>query len=162
LKIFAQNFTENEVKAAYIKNICQFVTWPENRIVTENFTIVIFGKADINSAIENFFSKISLNGKPTKIKTITKIDEIIDCDILFINATSNERLAKLLDKAKVKKSLIISDTKGYADYGCHINFYLKNQKVKFEINLNKAVEDGFYIQSLLLDYAKIIKPKNEK
>lgn len=156
-----QSYTENEIKAAYIKNIIQFVTWPENKDVTREFIIVLTGKSEFNIAFENFFKNMSINDRTIKIITIYNPHNIINCDILFINKTSKDKFDNYIKKAILYNSLVISDSEGYAKKGSHINFYIENQKVKFEINLTKAVDDGFYIQSLLLDYAKIITTKKE-
>ena len=83
--------------------------------------------------------------------------DFIGCNILFINKTTDTELNHLLSTIEDRDILIFSDTKNYAKKGTHINFYQQDYKIKFEINLNKIEADGFYINSLLLDYAKIIE-----
>ncbi|MBN2282105.1 MAG: YfiR family protein [Candidatus Marinimicrobia bacterium] len=156
-----QDYTEEEIKAAYIKNISQFVTWPENKEITPEFHIVILGKDDVSRHIELFFKNISINDRPVQTQTVENLSNIKYCDILFINNIDDDQLKSILTKVKSYNALIFSDTKGFAEKGTHINFFLENQKVKFEINLSRAIEDGFFIQSLLLDYAKIIKKSDE-
>ena len=157
--LYSQIYKEEEVKAAYIKTITGFVTWPKLEKKSDSFSILLFGKSKNNKAIKQLYENEKINGKFINIRIIDDPAKINYCDIIFINTINQQQLTQVISRAKKCKALIFSDTVGYAQQGSHINFYIEQSKVKFEINIESVVEDGFFIQSLLLDYAKIIKAK---
>ena len=44
--------------------------------------------------------------------------------------------------------------------GIHINLIMQHKKIGLEINLKSIRDAGFVVESLLLDYAKIVVSKN--
>jgi len=59
--------------------------------------------------------------------------------------------------AEANGALTIGDGEGFAERGVMINFYLRDRKVRFEINARAAERCGFQISSLLLKVARIVE-----
>jgi len=58
--------------------------------------------------------------------------------------------------------LTIGDTKGFAQQGVIINFYIKDEKVRFEINVDAAKRANLKISAKLLRLAKIVHGISDK
>jgi hypothetical protein len=55
-----------------------------------------------------------------------------------------------------KPILTVSDTKGFAEKGVLINFYMMGDKIKFEINEKAVHESGLVMSYRLLNLARIV------
>jgi hypothetical protein len=54
--------------------------------------------------------------------------------------------------------LLVGEDPGFADQGGTVNFYMDENKIRFEINPEIAKQDRLKISSKLLGLAKIIGP----
>ena len=56
--------------------------------------------------------------------------------------------------------LTVADTPGFAERGVMINFFItREDKVRFEANLEEAENSGLRLSSQLLKLATIVKPQ---
>ena len=68
-------------------------------------------------------------------------------------------LESYIQASQLYHTLIISEKDGWAEQGIHINFYIRDDKVRFEINVESLKKSGLKAESMLLDYARIVKTK---
>ncbi len=149
---------EYKIKSAFIINILFFVQWPNSTLNNGNLPIdlCIFGKDPFGQFINQINEE---KGKQflERTITITRISDIKamdSCNAVFIPKTEMERF----DPAQVKKQsvLLIGESEGFArDFGI-INFYIEDERVHMEVNLNRAKQAGLYISSQLLKISKVI------
>jgi hypothetical protein len=149
--------TDYEVKAAYIYNFAKFIDWPQSRFPDRNANIDVCVLG--NDQLGQYLAKIE--GKSTGDRRIgfkrnTSLETLRECEILFIDNSQMGKLDKILEAANGSSILTVGDTKGFAQRGVTINFYLENNKMRFEINLQAANRAGLKIRSNLLNIAKIV------
>jgi len=102
------------------------------------------------------YSKLKIKGKKVEIRYISTINEIDDCNLLFISQSENDRINQILSYTKEKPILTISDDIRFAKKGVLITLFVKNNQVGFDINQNAVQRAGLYISSLLLNLSKAI------
>ena len=90
-----------------------------------------------------------------------KIQQLTYCQLLFISKTDSFELQKILNHVKGKPILIISDTEGFAEAGCQINFYEYENKLRFEINHKSLIDAGLSVDYRLLRVSKVLNPVSE-
>lgn len=79
------------------------------------------------------------------------------CNLVFIGASEQGDLERILDVAQKRGILTIGDTPGFAHKGVMINFYLDdNGRVRFEINPEAASRAGLRISSKLVRLGKMV------
>ncbi len=147
--------SEFMLKAGYIEKFTQFITWPEEAILnnpSQVFEIVVLGEKSITEELELMFSKSS-KIKEIKIRNESQVDQIGLPHILFITNKMNSQLESVLEMTSNQPILTIGDTKGFCEDGVMINFYMDNNKVRFEINKKIIQDRGLTISHLLLGYA---------
>jgi hypothetical protein len=152
-------YSEYEVKAQFITVFTKYVEWPENSAVNDKsvpFRISVIGKNPFGTILSDLSMGLKIKGKSVEYKEVND-SEFTKCDLLFIASSEKNSLEKIIAKTKGKGILIISDYNGFANAGVYINFYLKANKVHFEINLNSAELEGFKISSHLLKHARIVE-----
>lgn len=154
--------SEYLLKAAFLEKFARFTDWPENHFNQEDnpsfFVISIIGKSPFHGALEQIYTKAEIKGKKVKIQYIDSVDQIPGSNILFICKSEINRLNRLIQFSQKLPILIVSDTKGFAQKGSHINLYIRaNGTLHFEINPEASKQAGLKIQLILLDIAKIIR-----
>lgn len=76
---------------------------------------------------------------PTLIVNFKNVQEVTDCDLLFLDASKSREFDALLEKTKDKSTLIVTNRAGLGAKGSCINFRVVDGKLRFEIN-QKASE----------------------
>lgn len=152
-----QKPTEYEVKAAYIYNFAKFVEWPArpSRNASAAMTVCLLGEDPFGPALSAIEGK-TVGDKKIIIKRNSLSQNFGDCDILFISNSEKEELARILEAIGDLSVLTIGDTKGFAQQGVMINFYIEEKRVRFEINPKAAVRAGLKISANLLRIANIV------
>jgi len=156
---------ESIVKAAFLERFTRFVEWPEETGIndsTKNFVIGIYGESDWQNIIEEVykFDQIKIKNKNIEIRYLKKISDVEKLHLLLISSSEDE-LHQILKVTMDKPILTVSNSEGFAEKGVLINFFVKEGKVRFEIN-EKAVHKSKLVMSyLLLRMAKIVNPKSE-
>jgi hypothetical protein len=145
---------EYEVKAAFIFNFTKFVEWPvENQI--SNWRLCLVGTDPFGAALDELNGKI-VKEKKMAVKRDESLGNLKSCQILFISSSEKERLRPILGAIKEHNVLTISDTENFARQGVMINFYVEDNKVRFEINPDAIRRSGLRITSKLLRLARLI------
>lgn len=154
-----QSIDEYSIKAVWIGKFTQFIEWPpEKKGESTNFCIGIYKTNPFNGNLESLYANYSIWGKPVRIKYIENLDSISTVHILFIPNQVNINIDKITKLSKAHRVLLISEFEGYGELGMHINFYVTENKVRFEINESAMRDSGFFVSFRLLTIAKIVKP----
>ncbi len=146
--------SEYEVKAAFIYNFAKFVEWPAD--IDKTVTLCILGDSPFGAAIE------AIHGKPVgeKNMAVTRVksdQQLKDCQILFISNSEKTRISQVLKNIGNSNVLTIGDTEGFGHQGVIINFYIEQDKVRFEINLESSIRANLKISSKLIKLGKLIE-----
>lgn len=160
LNTYAQT-DEYAIKAAFIEKFTRFIDWPQSSNVNNNskpIVVSVIGTNPFGKKLNEIYSTNKIKNKNVQIRYISKISEIEGCDILFISTSKKNEILDLLAYTQDKPILTISDTEGYEDVGVIINFYLENNKIRFEINETALSQSGLKSSFMLLNLAKIVKP----
>lgn len=146
---------EYKVKSAFLYNFVHFVDWPASAFTSGQspLTVGILGKNPFGTDLE------SLNGKSIKnrqllVKTLGSIEEVKDCQLVFISNSERGRLLQILTALKDVPVLTVSDIEGFAASGGMIHFVTLEDKVRFEINLKEAQAVKLKLSSQLLKLAR--------
>jgi hypothetical protein len=158
--LFSQS-TEYMMKAVALEKISLFISWPENTLKNDPsnaFVICVFGQKQFGEILTEVYKEKKIKNKIVKIANISNIQEISDCQMLFIPKIKTSELIKVLNYVKRKPILTISDNEGFAEAGCFINFYEYENKLRFEINQKGMKDAGFNIDYRLLRVSKVLNP----
>ncbi len=152
---------EQKLKAVYLGRLSSFITWPPEKKPIENshFELCVLGKASFKPLLDNLYNNKKIKEKPVVIRNFKTIEEVTNCDILFISESERTRVTEVLDYAQDKSILTVGETQGFAEKNGMVQFYVKNQKVKIKINHLAAKNQGFFISARLLAVAKVINRK---
>lgn len=149
--------TEYEVKAAYLYNFGQFVSW-QNERDTVSFTMCVLGTDPFGNTLDKTVEGGLVNGKTAAVRRISDVTAAKGCQILFIAASEANRASKILKTTDSSGTLTVSDLPHFCESGGMIQFVQQGERIRFEVNLSAARASGLTLSSELLKLAvKIIQ-----
>jgi YfiR/HmsC-like len=149
---------EYQVKAIFLYNFAQFVTWPAATFADTHtpITIGILGGDPFGDFLEDVVRGEVIDGRSLTIKRFKGVEAEIDCHVLFVSKSETARLVQILAAVGGKSILTVGETEAFARQGGIINFITVDNKVRYEINLDAAKRANLDISSKLLRLAKIV------
>ncbi len=150
---------EYQLKSAFLFNFIQFVEWPSTSFTadTEPFVIGVLGENPFQSFLEELVSGEKVNGRPVTVRYFKNAGEVKTCHILFINQAEIKKMGRLAEDSKTNSILTVSDAPGFLDYGGMIRLFIKDNKIKMQINPEASKAAGLVVSSKLLRLAEIYK-----
>jgi len=166
----AQEGEENRealIKAAYLYNFAVHSEWPKNAAggARDKFCIGILGGGDLSPFLKKIAATKTVQEKPIELSQFASVADYKPCHLLFIahepatgrKESAAERLEAALKQIKNAPVLIVTESDGLAQKGATINFYIEENKVKFEVNLDAVKRADLQISSKVLRLGKIIQ-----
>jgi hypothetical protein len=159
LNISQAQSTEYLLKAGFMERFTRFIEWPSDSIqsdTTKPFIILILGKNPFGENLKYVFSKTRIKDRKVLINYASKLDTTSYCHMIYIGNTTTRELRSILNYTQNKPIITVSETEGYGSQGVLINFFIENNKIRFEINPEAFRKSGLRVSHLLLNTAKII------
>ena len=149
---------EYQVKAIFLFNFVQFVTWPAAAFPDPHspITIGILGDDPFGPFLEEAVRGEVIDGRSLTIKRFQGIDEVSASQVLFVSKSETGRLRQILAALQGTSILTVGETEAFARQGGMINFITVDNKVRYEINVAAARRANLDISSKLLRLAKIV------
>lgn len=156
---YAQQYSENEVKAAFLCNFSKFVEWPSNSFPSSSSPIIIgvLNDSVLAKITEKLASTMNIGGRKLQIIQYKNIEQATRCHILYISPSEKDQLPGILKKVSDLPVLTVSETIGFCQLKGMINFSKSKNRFGFEINVNSTKRAGIKISSKLLGLATIIE-----
>jgi hypothetical protein len=103
----------------------------------------------------------AVKGRPVKnrrliVRQINGIDEMGQCQILFISSSEKGHLPEILAAVARLPVLTVSDIKNFAQTGGVIGFVTVDERIRFDINQAAAERADLQISSQLLKLARSV------
>ncbi len=154
----AEGPQEYQVKAAMVFNMAKYIEWPADAFASSSAPLAVcsMGRGPFAAALERYQGKTVL-GHPLALRRLSVGDEPADCHLLVVGGIERRYLAGVLDQARRRTVLTVSDLPDFARSGGMIGLVEQEGRVRFEINVKAAQHSRFKISSQLLKLAKIIK-----
>jgi len=154
--------TDYQVISGAIYNISKYTTWPGPLDMSKPFIIGVIGKLPRGEQI--YLSRdAAIDKRRVIVKYYSSLEEIKSPEVLFIASSEAHRLDEILKYIEGKPILTIGDTKGFAQKGVIINFYVKGIRECFEVNYDAYRRSGIQIHSnVLVASGRLIGSKNSQ
>jgi hypothetical protein len=157
---------EPEIKAAFLYNFGLYTRWPKGAAGgnDDKFVIGVLGKKATLPFLKVAAENKTVHNKKIVVRHFASPDDYQPCHILFVTAEADgekegaaaKRLEAVIKKTNGKPVLIVSESEGFAKKGATINLIIDNNRVRFEINPERAKAAGLQISSNLLKLGILI------
>jgi hypothetical protein len=153
--------TEYQVKAVWLLNFARFVEWPTNTFPHDAspFVVGVLGKDPFGKDLERAFERKTFRGRPFTFKRISSESERYGCHILFVPSSERRRFREGADKLRRAPVLTVGEGENFLEDGGIINFTLKDNSVRFEIDVKAAQAAKLKLNANLLKVAATVRGK---
>jgi hypothetical protein len=150
---------ELQVKAVYLYNFAKFIEWPADAAAAKDqpFSICILGRDPFGSVLDTTLAGEKIGNSRPIARRVASTREAVDCEILFISSSESGGVKQILASVNKRGVLTVSDLPDFTSVGGMIQFVLRNNKTRFEVNLTAAEKAGLTISSQLLKVATAVR-----
>lgn len=147
----AQTAGETAVKAAFLFNFAQFVSWPQEG---DELRICAHAGDDLGSALDTLAGR-KLRRMVIAVGRTTSLGELKRCHLVYLSAKNGELLPRVLDATRGHPVLIVATTDGAAQLGAGLGLFdTHDGRLGFDANFGAMREAGLAPSSRLLQLAR--------
>lgn len=148
---------EYAIKAAYLYHFGRYVQWPAHSFAHDRSPLVIgvLGTDPFGGILEEIARTKQIEGRPIVVRRFASMVEYTVCHILFVvSSVGPEQKTAAIQQARRDVVLLVGEEPRFAEQGGTINFFLEENRIRFEINTEVAKQNQLKISSKLLSLAK--------
>jgi hypothetical protein len=140
---------EPRVKAAFLYNFTQLVTWPTNRFAQSNSPIVIglLGKDPLKEELDRL-NGLKAGGRVIQVVRYDTVAGATNCHLLFISDSERRKLDTIIDALRNAPVLTVGESRGFSRRGM-IELERSDKNFDLHINLEAARAAGLRLSSRL-------------
>lgn len=160
----AQTPREYQIKGVLLYHLTQFVEWPSGAFDANEAPLVIgiLGRDPFGAALDEVVRDEKIGKRSVQVRRFKSAEEAAGCQLLFISASEQDRLKKILPRLQNRPVLTVSDIQGFTGNGGMIDFYTNpEKKVRLKINLDAAKAAGLTMSSKLLRVAEVARTERQ-
>ncbi len=152
--------SEYQVKAVFLFNFSQFVSWPAAAFASADSPMVIgvLGDDPFGGQLDSVVAGEHAGGRRLLVRRYRDVSQVKDCQILFIGRSETGRLRAIVEALHGRSILTVSDIDGASRNGVMIELVLDGDHVRMRINVGAARGGGLTLSSQLLEPAQIVGP----
>lgn len=142
---YAQSNQAEYIKASYLFNFCENVTWANEGEITE-FKIGIVDAPLVSEYLKKIVETNPIKGKRAKVISYDQYSAVGNVDMLYVAPSQNRLVDKIYDDLRDANCLLVTD----GAKNLHmINFQIKESLLRFDLNNENLVAAGFAVSSKL-------------
>jgi uncharacterized protein DUF4154 len=152
----------SEVQAVFLFNFAQFVDWPADAFPDAQAPLVIgvLGKDPFGEVLDDIVRSETVRGRSFRVDRYRRVEDVKDCQILFISQSEAKRLDGILGALKNRPILTVTNSGDLDRTGGIIRFVLDESKIRLSIDLEAAQAARLTFSSKLLRSAAIVPPSS--
>jgi hypothetical protein len=151
---------EYQIKAACIYNFVQFVNWPDDAFSDPRQPIVlgVYGPDDpFQGTLEQIVKDKQVNGRHLEVRHPARIEDLHTAQLVFVPQAESAATTPIRDKLAGAPVLMVGESDDFLTAGGMIRFFLEQNKMRFEVNVEAAEQARLRISAKLLKLARIFK-----
>jgi hypothetical protein len=153
---------EYAVKAGFIYNFINFVTWPEAAFKDNPDQLVLcFYSEDPQSSVLFKLEGKIVKGRTLKVLAYKDSSCLAQSHAIFLGTQDEQFVRQVLEQAAGRNILTIGEIEAFARMGGVINFFKELNRLRFQVNIDAAQREALKMSSQLLQSAQIVHGENE-
>ncbi len=166
-----EDLSEYTLKGAFLYNFALFAAWPEDAFQEEDSPLVIavFRDRAVEETIRDAFQGKVIRGRPVALKRIdaevvgSADGEVVDsadgeavdsAHLLFVPGSEVEAFYEVRHAFAGLPVLLVGESRDFIERGGMLNFFIENNRVRFEASQQNAEHARVALSSKLLTLAR--------
>jgi hypothetical protein len=148
-----------QLQSVFLFHFTQFVEWPETSFASDTSPLIIgvLGKNPFGDFLEQAVADEKVDTRPVVVKYYKSQAETAGCHILFLNV-ERDKIPGILRSLSGKHILTVSDRPDFARQGGMIYLFMRDNKIKIQVNIEACKKSELVVSSKLLRLAEIVGP----
>lgn len=149
---------ESLVKAAYLYHFVDFVDWPDSLESDpgEVIRVGILGEDPFGALVDDVFAEPSSDGRHFEVVRSVDARDLTSCRLVYVALGDGAAVDEALEVLAGKPLLVVGHEPGFAARGGHVNFFVEDERLRFEVNLETVRAAGLRLNSRMLKLARIV------
>jgi hypothetical protein len=149
---------EYQIKAVFLYNFGQYVAWPDRAFTgpAAPFRLCVLGRDPFGILLDVTVEGQQSEHRPIEVLRLQDLKQAGQCQILFLSADESGRSNRLLDWARQRPVLTISDQPGFAAAGGAVELIKAQDHIQLRINHATLRHIGLEAHANLLRLAEIL------
>jgi hypothetical protein len=150
---------EYPLKALFLYNFGSYIEWPDGTFADKQtpFVIGVLGTAPLDETLNQIAAQKKIGERRIVIEHYKTPAEIKNCQILFVPlSTPQQQQLKAIEVIENRPVLAVGESPNFAASGGDINFFVQENKIRFEVNVDSTKKQQLKVNSKLLAMAKIV------
>ncbi len=156
--------SELELKAVYLLKFGDFVQWPATAFAAADAPLVIAvaGADALAAVLEPLAQQKRLDGRSVMVRRLKRSEAWAGAHILFVANGELERLAGAQEGLRAASVLTVTDSGQASQAAGIVNFVVRDNRVRFEIDAEAAEAARLRISSKVLALAVSVKGARQR
>lgn len=152
---------EHAVKATYLYKFAPFVEWPDfsHETASSALDLCVVGDDPFADTLDRAVKGQYLGERAFTVRRLRTAGGNMRCHIMYIAASGPQPVAEALMAVRGTPVLTVTDAAKDPQTMGIINFVIRDDRVRFEIDDRAAAENGIAISSKLLDLAVSVRSR---
>ncbi|MBQ75034.1 MAG: hypothetical protein CMQ20_08420 [Gammaproteobacteria bacterium] len=153
-------FHEYDVKAAFLLNLPEFVTWSEEASPSQQFNLCILEDNPFGVRLRNLEGQ-PVKGRPLQVKSMKQDDDLLGCSLIFISQRTSARFSTITKSLPLSGALTVGESRAFVKAGGVIGLVVRENKVHLEVSIRAAEKAGLSVAGDLLELATVVEASGE-
>jgi hypothetical protein len=149
----------DELKAAFVFQFANFITWPESAFADSSAPIVIgiMGNEDMAELLRQSVLDRKVSSRSIIVRSLSAPAESAQCHIVFLDKEDDRLVDEYLAALKDQPVLTVSDDNNFTEEGGIIKLYEQQNKLRIEINADALERSKLVASSKLMSLARVVR-----
>lgn len=150
---------EYAIKATYLYKFAAYVEWPASAFAAPDspLALCVAGDDPFGATLDSAVRDQRIAGRAVVVRRLKSVGRDTDCQVLFAGGADPQR-AQFLAAVRGSAVLTVTDRRESGGTAGIIDFVMRDNRVRFDIDEAAATRSGLAISSKLLKLALNLKP----
>jgi hypothetical protein len=154
-----QSASSPDVKAAFVMNFAKFVAWPASQLADGRPLVIgVIGNNAVADSLTTLTAGKTIDGRNVVVTRMGAEDDPTKAHLLFVGDVERGRIPELLKRIGQGSVLTVSDAARFCVQGGIIQLRHEDDRIRFDINLQRAQAANLILDSKLLALAGTVTP----
>lgn len=157
---FAEVPVEYAVKAAYLTKFGIYTEWPASAFATPDSAVnlCVVGEDPFGPMLDKAVANQRVGNRPIILRRLKTVTRESGCHILYIGSADLAYISQTVEATRGSSVLTVTDAELGVSPGV-INFVIKDNRVRFEVDEAAAIQNELALSSKLFSLALNVKAK---